>query len=1053
MSDGKRRFPHLRPFARRALRWKLVAVAFVAAPLVLHAWGAAALTSPVSVCPTVETAAVHSSGDAADDSAIWIHSTDPSLSTLIGTDKSTTGGLNVYDLSGRELYFKADGRLNNDDVRYNFPLGSSRVAIVGATNRVARTLDFYKVNDTDRSLTKVGSVPVSSAITTPRGFALYHSPTSGKYYAFVTDSGKTEQYELSGASGQVTGTLVRKLATISNATEGLVADDELGRLYIAEEDIGGVWRFGAEPTDPTTGVRFATTTENGGPIKQDVKGLTIYYASNGRGYIIAASQGASSFHIFNRGDNAYVGEFKIAACNGIDAVTGEDGIDVTNFNLGPLFPQGFFTSTDYLNDGANQNHKLVPWQSIANSFNPPLVIDASFDPRKIGASPSGPDTLIDSGPSGTVGSASATFSFSSSLPSSTFQCKLDASSFTPCTSPTSYSGLVDGSHTFQVRATDTAGNTDPTPATRSWTVDTTAPDTTITSGPNDPTSATSASFTFSSTEAGSTFGCSLDGGAFAPCSSPASFSGLTSGTHRFAVRAADAAGNQDASAATYTWTITAVTDTTAPAVSLTAPPDGATVHGTVTISAEASDDNAVDHVDFIVGGTVVGTDAAFPYSVGWASTSVSDGSITISARAVDSSANATTSASHAVTVDNTPPDTTITSGPSGTVSSSSASFAFSSNDSGARFECKLDAGAFAACTSPANYSALADGSHTFQARAVDGAGNPDPTPATRTWAIDTTPPAVATVSPADGSTGVAVGANVQATFSEPVDPTTVTTGTFTLTRSGGSAAVAAVVSYDGATKTATLDPTGDLSTSTSYTATVTTAVKDPAGNAIPTSKVWSFITADTVSSGIRREGVATVVNSTATNVIAIPRPAGTAAGDVLVACLALNGGSVSSTGVPSGWAPIASLTAISNPHVFAYYRVAGVFEPTDYRWTLGSSVQSGAGIARYSGVDNVMPLDAPAATASGAAATSATLPGVTTATANAMLVGCMAVNSSSLAVTIASPSGMTEAWDIGGKRHELADGVQRTVGATGPKTWLFSAGREWAGWLTALRPR
>ena len=193
----------------------------------------------VSVVPTVETAPLHSLGDAADDEAIWLHPTDPSLSALIGTDKADTGGLNVYDMAGNELAFHADGRLNNDDVRYNFPLGSRRISLLGGTNRLAHTMDFYEVG-ADRSLTKVGAVPVSTNLRTSRGFAMYHSPASGKYYAFVTDSGKTEQYELSGATGQVTGQLVRRLDIIRNATEGLVADDELKRIYVAEEDIGGV---------------------------------------------------------------------------------------------------------------------------------------------------------------------------------------------------------------------------------------------------------------------------------------------------------------------------------------------------------------------------------------------------------------------------------------------------------------------------------------------------------------------------------------------------------------------------------------------------------------------------------------------------------------------------------------------------------------------------------------------------------------------------------------------------------------------------------------------
>jgi len=212
-----------------------------------------------------------------------------------------------------------------------------------------------------------------------------------------------------------------------------------------------------------------------------------------------------------------------------------------------------------------------------------------------------------------------------------------------------------------------------------------------------------------------------------------------------------------------------------------------------------------------------------------------------------------------------------------------------------------------------------------------------------------------------------------------------------------------------------------------------------------------YVSVSSSAGQIVRAAVSTVVNATATTRVTIPAPAGTTPGDVLVACLALNGSSVSGSGVPAGWTLIAASTGVANPHTFGYYHVAGSAEPTSFTWTLGSSVVNGAGIARYSGVRAASPIDATATKASGASATTGTLPGLTTATPGAMVVGCMAINSSVVGVSIGSPIGMAQAWDIGGKRHELADGIQAAAGPSGSKTWTFSSAREWAGWLVALR--
>lgn len=86
-----------------------------------------------------------------------------------------------------------------------------------------------------------------------------------------------------------------------------------------------------------------------------------------------------------------------------------------------------------------------------------------------------------------------------------------------------------------------------------------------------------------------------------------------------------------------------------------------------------------------------------------------------------------------------PPDTSITSGPSGTVRSRTATFGFASSLSSATFECRLDSGTWQRCDAPARYSDLSDGAHLFEVRAGDAGGN-DPSPAERSWRVDATAP-------------------------------------------------------------------------------------------------------------------------------------------------------------------------------------------------------------------------------------------------------------------------------------------------------------------------
>ena len=111
---------------------------------------------------------------------------------------------------------------------------------------------------------------------------------------------------------------------------------------------------------------------------------------------------------------------------------------------------------------------------------------------------------------------------------------------------------------------------------------------------------------------------------------------------------------------------------------------------------------------------------------------------------------------------------------------------------------------------------------------------------------DTTPPTVSSRTPSPGATGIAVSASPTATFSEAMDPASITTSTFFLVRDGSPTPIAATVSYDASTLRATLDPTADLQPGAGYTATVkggTAGAKDAAGNALAADVTWSFTTA------------------------------------------------------------------------------------------------------------------------------------------------------------------------------------------------------------------
>jgi PKD repeat protein len=256
---------------------------------------------------------------------------------------------------------------------------------------------------------------------------------------------------------------------------------------------------------------------------------------------------------------------------------------------------------------------------------------------------------------------------------------------------------------------------------------------------------------------------------------------------------------------------------------------------------------------------------------------------------------------------------------------------------------------------------------------------------------------------------------------------------------------------DGGTSTGQ-NPSHSYSAAGTYTATLT------ATNAAGSTSASKTITVSTgttppPSSGITTGASITTNNATATTAVTLPKPSGTAAGDVLVASFTADQNPTVSA-APAGWTAIVTNLSISTgARVFAYYKVVGSADPSSYSWTLNTAAKWGGGVTAYRGVNNSTPLDSGVATAVNTTylATSIAAPSITTASNNAMLIGGVGFDSSSPAAT--APSGWTERWEATAAQiAEQADRLQATAGATGTATWTFSTAKAVAVWRTALKP-
>jgi 3-phytase len=331
-----------------------------------------ALAKPplATVTALVETVPVASFGDAADDPAIWAHPADPAKSLIVATDKKA--GMFVYDMQGKLVQFRPDGKMNNADLRDGFPLGKDKITLVTASDRTHKSVAIYRLDPDRRELVDIADGMQATGLDDPYGLCMYRSPKSAKTYVFInTGDGLMRQWELQDAgNGHVRIEQVREFHMPSQA-EGCVADDIGGALYIGEEDVA-LWRMNPEPDGGDTMTAIDRVADNKA-IKDDLEGVGIYDLGGGRGYIVVSSQGNNTYAVYRReGDHAYLGSFAVVAdgARGIDGISETDGLEVTSRNLGPGFEHGAMIAQDGRNvlPTQNQNYKYVPWESIARAL-------------------------------------------------------------------------------------------------------------------------------------------------------------------------------------------------------------------------------------------------------------------------------------------------------------------------------------------------------------------------------------------------------------------------------------------------------------------------------------------------------------------------------------------------------------------------------------------------------------------------------------------------------------------------------------------------------------
>lgn len=302
-----------------------------------------------------ETVGMGATGDAADDPAVWVHPTDPAKSLILGTNKDV--GVYVYGLDGSEKQRLPVGLSNNVDLRGNLAV---------ASNDGVNALSWFSIDPATAMVSHAGD----TKLTTIEPYGVCIGLSQRMLHVVVTyKTGLVEIWRVTDTGAGTPQISGLRTIQLGSQLEGCVIDDEAGRLFVGEENVG-LWVVNLETEDLTP--KSVDKVGSGTGLVADVEGVSLYLKAGGAGYVVVSAQSKDRFVIYDRKPpHALAGVITVAASAdvAIDAVSHTDGLDVSSTPL-PGLPAGVLVVQDDANPVAeiDQNFKIVDWREIEKAL-------------------------------------------------------------------------------------------------------------------------------------------------------------------------------------------------------------------------------------------------------------------------------------------------------------------------------------------------------------------------------------------------------------------------------------------------------------------------------------------------------------------------------------------------------------------------------------------------------------------------------------------------------------------------------------------------------------